>query len=190
MMKLRLALVLLLSVFAQAAGAHVGMHGGANGFAAGLAHPFMGIDHVLAVFTLGLWSAQTSRRALSAIPIAFLAAMALGATLAIHGVALPAIETGIAASVLVVGLLVAFAIRAPLGAGLAIATSFALFHGHAHGNELPAMVEPIAYVLGFLAATTMLLATGVVAGRLIGARPTRAVGACVAVAGAALLAAV
>jgi urease accessory protein len=115
--------------------------------------------------------------------------MAAGSALAIGGVALPQAETGIAASVLALGLLVAMAVRLPLAAGVALSGAFALFHGYAHGMALPAMASPLAYALGFLLATAALIAAGYGAGTIVAVRPVRFAGLCVAAAGAALLAA-
>ena len=111
----------------------------------------------------------------------------VGALIAIAGIPLPSVEPGVAASVLALGLLVAFAIRLPLAAGMTLAGVFALFHGHAHGTELPAMVSPWIYAAGFLVATAVLHASGIAAARVLDAKRLRIAGACVAVAGAAFL---
>jgi urease accessory protein len=159
-----------------------------GGLFAGVAHPFLGVDHVLAMVAVGLWAGQTGRRALWAVPLAFVTMMAGGSLLAISGVALPAVEAGVAASVLALGLLVALAVKLPLAAGMALTGAFALFHGHSHGAELPAMASSIGYALGFLVATSVLHMTGVAAARFLDARRLQIAGACVAVAGAALIA--
>jgi urease accessory protein len=110
-----------------------------------------------------------------------------GALIAIGGIPLPSVESGVAASVLALGLLVAFAIRLPLAAGMALTGAFAIFHGHAHATELPAMVSPWIYAGGFLAATGLLHVSGIAAARALDANRLRIAGACVALAGAAFL---
>lgn len=155
---------------------------------AGIAHPFLGLDHVLAMLAVGLWAAQIGGRALWAVPVSFVTMMGGGGLLAVAGIALPAVEAGIAASVLVLGLFVTFAVRLPLVAGAALTGAFALFHGHSHGAELPAMASPLAYAVGFLVATGLLHITGVVAGRALNMCRLQAAGACITIAGAALVA--
>ena len=172
---------------ASGADAHVfGEHAG--GFVAGAAHPFSGLDHVLAMVAVGLWAAQSGARAPWAIPLAFLAAMGAGSAVALAGFALPHVEAGIAASVLVLGLVVAAALRLPVSAGAAVAGMFAAFHGYAHGAEFPAMVAPVTYAAGFLIATAALIGAGYASGRRLGSRAVRFAGVCVAVTGAAMLA--
>lgn len=176
----------LLTLAAQTASAHpVEFHAG--GFAAGLAHPFLGVDHVLAMIAMGVWAAQCGRTVL--VP-AFLAAIGLGGALAMIGVALPSLEAGVAATVLAIGLLIALAIRLRLSAGVPLALLFALWHGNAHGLAMPAMTDALAYTLGFIAASSMLLVAGFHAGGWVAARPLRArtFGTCVVAAGAMLLA--
>jgi len=174
-------------LLASGADAHVfGEHAG--GFAAGAAHPFTGLDHLLAMIAIGMWSAQGDVRSAWAIAVSFVAAMAAGDALALGGFALPHVEAGIAASVLVLGLIVALAVRLPLLAGVALSGAFALFHGYVHGAELPAMGSPFAYAAGFLLATAALIATGHAVGRLLNVRRLRFAGLCVAAAGAAFLA--
>jgi urease accessory protein len=168
---------------------------GAMGFWAGLGHPFAGLDHLLAMVAVGLWASQLGGRALWAIPASFVAAMAAGASFALAGIGLPAIEFGIAGSVILFGLLVAGAARVPTMAGCAIVTVFALFHGQAHGLAMPATADPMLYGLGFALATAALHAAGVgigLAGGRIGAAlgpwSLRASGAAVAASGMAILA--
>jgi urease accessory protein len=174
-------------LLASGAEAHVfGEHAG--GFAAGAAHPFTGLDHLLAMIAIGMWSAQGDVRPAWAIAVSFVAAMAAGSVLALGGFALPHVEAGIAASVLVLGLIVALAVRLPLLAGVALSGAFALVHGYAHGAELPAMGSPFAYAAGFLLATAALIATGCAVGRMLNVRLLRFSGLCVAAAGAAFLA--
>ena len=171
---------------ASAAQAHtLGAHGA--GFAAGLAHPFTGLDHLLAMMAVGLWAAQLGGRARWAVPLAFLGAMAAGAGLALAGVALPLVEAGVASSVLALGLLIAFAARLPTAAGAILVGAFAVFHGHAHGNELPQAASEALYAMGFLLATGALHAVGLGSGALMhrGLKPVwlQAIGGGIAAAG-------
>ncbi|HEX7272878.1 MAG TPA: HupE/UreJ family protein [Casimicrobiaceae bacterium] len=174
------------ALVSQTADAHLlGAHGGVL---AGFTHPFLGLDHVLAMLAVGLWAAQMGGRALWAVPLTFIATLAGGAWLGNAGVTLPAVEAGIAASVLVFGLLVALAVRFPLAVGMLLTGAFALFHGHAHGTELPAMASPLAYAGGFVVATGLLHLTGVALASAFHARSLRVAGACVAAAGALIVA--
>jgi urease accessory protein len=174
-------------LLASGAEAHVfGEHAG--GFAAGVAHPFTGLDHLLAMIAVGMWAAQGGARSAWGVAPSFVAAMAAGSALALGGFALPHVEAGIASSVLVLGLFVALAVRLPLLAGVSLSGAFALFHGYAHGAELPAMVSPFTYAVGFLLATAALIAGGCAVGRMLNVRLLRFAGLCVAAAGAAFLA--
>ncbi|HUW29567.1 MAG TPA: HupE/UreJ family protein [Sulfuriferula sp.] len=156
-----LASVLIL--LSAPASAHLlGMHGA--GLDAGVIHPFTGIDHLLAMLAVGMWAAQQGGRAQWSIPLAFVAMMTLGGILALTGVHLPMVETGIATSVLVLGLLVTFCARLPLAAGATLVGIFALFHGHAHGAELPLAASPVEYALGFILATAALHGIGIALG--------------------------
>jgi urease accessory protein len=184
----RLALAALASMLAAPAMAH---ELAGTGLAAGLTHPLLGMDHLLAMLAVGLWAAQGGRAARFALPVAFPLAMALGAGLGLAGLALPAVEAGIAASVLVLGLLIALAVRAPLPAGAALVAGFAILHGHAHAAELPAAASPALYAAGFLAATALLHFTGLALGTSLRAErlawAVRCCGAGIAVAGVAML---
>ena len=173
-----------LCLYAGTASAHPGH--AAAGFAGGLAHPFLGLDHLLAMIAIGLWAAQQGGRALWAVPAASVSAMVLGGGLAWAGLALPHVETGIAASVLVLGLLIATRRQWSVPAGIAIAAVFALFHGYAHGLEMPQAASPALYALGFVLATACLHGVGV-AGSLIGRYAMQAAGAAIAVSGLAML---
>lgn len=166
------------------------------GFATGFAHPFGGLDHLLAMLAVGLWAIQQAmtgeRRALWLLPAAFVLPMAAGFVLGFSGVALPGVETGIALSVLVLGLVVAFAVKPPLPAAMAVTALFALFHGHAHGTEMPGMADAaLVYGTGMVLATALLHAIGLVAARLAQqlALPvlTRVAGGAVALAGVVIL---
>lgn len=188
------ALIGLAALAPGAALAHSGA-GQLGGFAAGLGHPLLGLDHLLAMLGVGLWAsrlaAEGQRRALWAVPLAFLAAMALGGGAALTGLGLPAVELGIAGSVLLLGLLIAapalFNSRMPTGAAMALVAAFALFHGHAHGLEMPAAAQPVAYAAGFLAATATLHAAGAGLGLLAGSaarvQAVRLAGGALALAG-------
>ena len=140
--------------------AHVGV-GSTNGFFPGIAHPFSGLDHLCAMMAVGLWAAQRGGRALWAIPLSFLSVMVIGAALGMAGVTIPFVEQGIVASVLLLGVLVAAAVRLPVAASAILVGLFALFHGHAHGTEMPVTASGFAYGAGFLVATTMLHAAGI-----------------------------
>jgi len=161
-----------------------------GGWSAGFAHPFLGWDHLLAMLAVGLWAAQQGGRALWALPVTFVSIMGGGALLALNGVALPQVEAGIAASVLALGLLVAFAARLPLVAGTALIAAFALFHGHSHGTELPAMATAWTFGIGFAAATTLLHVAGIGIGRTLQSSAVRVAGGCMALFGLSLLAGV
>jgi len=170
--------------------AHPGI-GPAAGFAAGLAHPLLGLDHLVAMLGVGLWAAQRGGRALWAVPLAFVAVMALGGFLGAIGVGLPFVAPAIAASVLVLGVLIAAAVRMPLVASTLLAGGFALFHGHAHGTEMPATAAAIAYGAGFVLTTALLhgagIGLGVLARKAGSERLLRVAGGATAVLGIALL---
>ncbi len=170
-----------------AAMAHVGDHT-AGGLAAGWVHPFMGLDHLLAMVAVGVLAVQLGGRYLWLLPAAFVATMAAGAIAGTYGIALPQVESMIALSVLVLGILVAVSARAKHWP-LALVVLFALFHGHAHGTEIPELSSPWFYFAGFLAATAVLHAIGVGAGALLKARPAilRTGGVAASLAGAWLL---
>lgn len=183
----RAGAVLLGLVLASGAQAHP-LHAGGSLFA-GFAHPLLGPDHLLAMIAVGAWSAQLGGRARYALPLTFVSIMAVGAALAVNGVALPSVEAGIAASLLALGLLVAFAARLPLAAGMALVAAFALFHGHAHGAELPAMASAATFAAGFAVATALLHGAGIAFAQLARAHAVRIAGAAVAITGVGLLAA-
>jgi len=166
------------------ASAHSGDH--ITGFSNGLVHPLMGLDHLLAMIAIGLWAAQQGGRATWAVPAAFVGAMALGGGLAWAGIALAHAETGIALSVLVLGLLVATRRQWAVPAGMAIAAAFALFHGYAHGLEMPQAASPVLYGLGF-ALTTVLLHGAGITGGLAGRHAMRFAGFGFAASGMVLL---
>jgi len=177
----------ILVLAAGPAAAHTGA-GEALAFSAGLLHPLRGLDHLLAMVGVGLWSAQLGGRAVWAVPTSFVAFMATGLILAWVGVSVPLVETGIAMSVLILGIAVAVAAHAPLVVAIALAGSFALLHGHAHVAE-SGDGSITHFGLGVLLATALLHASGVAlasAARPI-AHAVRWSGAAIAVAGLGLV---
>jgi urease accessory protein len=172
-----------------AAFAHPG-HG--QGLLAGASHPLSGLDHLLAMVAVGLWAAQQQGRGRWVLPCTFLGAMLLGGVLGFAGVALPGLESGIAASVLALGLAVALAVRLPLPLAMLAAAGFALCHGMAHGLELPTMASAWTYAAGFIGATALLHGAGFALARWMprAAAPlVRLAGLGAAIAGGCLLAA-
>lgn len=178
---------LLLALMALPAFAHVEVAAGGSGFIAGLLHPVLGPDHLLAMVAVGLWGAVLGRPLLVALPIVFPLLMLAGAALALAGVEIPRVEAGIAVSVVALGAAILFAWRAPTAVALALVGLFGLCHGHAHGTELPDSAAPAAYAAGFLLATGVLHLAGVALGLLwtqaTGRRVLRATGALVSAAG-------
>jgi urease accessory protein len=155
--------VIIVAATASGAAAHTFGAQGA-GFAQGFAHPLSGIDHLLAMVAVGLWAAQLGGRALWAVPAAFVGMMALGGIAGAVGALLPMVELGIAGSLVVLGVLVALSSRLPVAVSAALVGLLALFHGHAHGTELPETASALAYGLGFIAATAALHGLGVAVG--------------------------
>ncbi len=181
---------LLLLGLPTLAHAHVG-HGDPGGFSHGLMHPIGGLDHILAMIAIGLWAVQLGGRALWIFPVTFLSTLFLGGILGIEGFALPFIEPGILASVLVLGLLITFAARLPLAATIPLIAAFGIFHGFAHGAEMPVTISSLAYSAGFLLASTGLIVAGMaLAAALHGAARAsliRPIGAAIAALGAAFI---
>jgi urease accessory protein len=156
------AVLLAVLVLPAVADAHTfGAHDA--GFAHGFLHPVGGWDHLLAMVAVGLWAAQRGGAALWALPAAFVTAMIAGGLLGMAGIALPAVELGIAGSVIALGALVAAQSRLSLPLSMAVVALFALFHGHAHGAEMPEAAQPLLYGLGFALATALLHGAGVAA---------------------------
>jgi urease accessory protein len=176
--------------FSTAALAHVGDHSHMS-FTEGLLHPFSGLDHVLAMVAVGLWASQLGGRALWLLPLTFPVVMAVGAALGLNGVTLPWVEVGIAGSVMVLGAVVALALRPALAVSIPLIGAFALLHGYSHGIELPASASALSYGAGFIAATLVLhavgIATGLIAGRLPVRFAARTAGGAIAVLGVVLL---
>lgn len=187
-----LALSALALVDATPAAAHGGT-GLAGGIAAGFAHPFGGLDHMLAMVAVGLWGAFLGRPLVTALPMVFPAMMAVGGALGIAGMPLPPVEIGIAVSVLVLGGLIAGAVRLGVVAACLIVAVFAVFHGYAHGLELPSAADPLGYSLGFVVATGLLHLAGIALGLVDrwprGRLAMRAAGGLIAIAGCIFLAA-
>lgn len=185
------AAALFIATTAQAHPGHDGDHGLTWDFTGGALHPLGGLDHILAMVAVGIWAAQLGGRARWAVPAAFMAAMSAGAALGAGGMTFGGIEQAIAASVLALGLLVVTATRLPLVAGMAVAAAFAIFHGVAHGAEMPANAGGLGYGAGFIAATATLHLGGVLLGTLAERAPKwmrQAAGASIAIAGGWMLA--
>ena len=162
-MTLKRSLLVVPAMLAVApAFAHTGFH--VSGFSAGVLHPLGGLDHALAMMAVGLFAAMLGGRALWAVPGSFVAVMLIGGGLGFAGIDIPAAEIGIAASVLVLGFLVALGRTWPLGAAMALAGGFAVFHGYAHGAEIPSGAGPLSYSLGFAFASAVLHLAGLAAG--------------------------
>jgi urease accessory protein len=138
----------------------------ADGFTSGFLHPLLGWDHVIAMVAVGLWGAFLGQPAIWVLPVVFPLVMSFGGALGVSGVPLPGVEVGIALSAVVLGSMVAFAARPPLWFAALIVGIFAIFHGHAHGTELPHAASPLAYSLGFVIATGLLHLSGIGFGML------------------------
>ncbi|MFO1207040.1 MAG: HupE/UreJ family protein [Burkholderiales bacterium] len=161
--RLSLALIAPLAALSAPAFAHV-QTGQAAGFLTGFLHPLSGLDHVLAMVAVGLWGAQLGAPAIWLLPITFPIVMACGGFLGLLGVPLPGVEVGIAASAILLGAAVMTERRPPLFAAAALVGFFAIFHGHAHGTELPPGESGLLYSLGFVVATGCLHAIGIAIG--------------------------
>jgi urease accessory protein len=161
------------------------------GLLSGLRHPVSGLDHILAMIAVGLWGAQLGRPALWILPVTFPMVMAFGGMAGLMGLALPGIEIGIAVSAIILGVLVGWEARPPLGVAVVVVGVFAIFHGHAHGAELPAGADALLYSIGFVVATGCLHATGIGLGLIhrwpAGKLALRAAGVAVALAGVCFL---
>jgi urease accessory protein len=155
--------------------------------ASGLTHPIFRLDHVVAMVAVGLWGAFLGQPAIWLLPVVFPVVMAFGGLAGVLGAPLPGVETGIALSALALGAMVALALRPPLWAAAVLVGAFAIFHGHAHGTELPEAAEPLAYGVGFVLATGLLHLSGIALGLLArwpaGRRAVRLGGGAIACAG-------
>ena len=158
---------------------------------AGFSHPILGWDHVAAMVAVGLWGAFLGSPSIWILPVVFPLVMAFGAVAGIVGLPLPAVETGIALSAVVLGLMIAFAVKSPIWVAAAIVGAFAIFHGYAHGTELPATVNAFAYAVGFVIATGLLHMLGIGLGLLVkwpaGRVAVRGAGGIISLAGIAFL---
>jgi urease accessory protein len=159
----------------------------AGGLLAGLEHPLSGPDHLLAMIAVGLWGAFLGRPLIALLPVIFPTVMAFGGALGMIGVPMPPVEIGIAVSLLTLGAAIALGWRAPVWLASIVVAIFAIFHGYAHGAELPSMADPIAFSLGFVIATGSLhvagIAIGLIARRPGGAMAVRGMGMAIALAG-------
>ena len=162
--------------------AHVGA-GESSGFMHGLMHPISGLDHVCAMLAVGLWAAQMGGRSVCAVPLTFVSVMALGGALPMLGINLPFVEQGIVLSVLLLGVLIATSIRLPLWLSSGLVGLFALWHGHAHGAEMPVLASGMAYALGFVLVTALLHLIGIVFGLGMRERIMHLIGASIALCG-------
>lgn len=159
----KLSLVGILSgtlILPAVAEAHTGV-ATASGWFHGLLHPFSGLDHLCAMIAVGLWAAQMGGKAVWRVPLTFVTVMALGGMLGMAAFPLPFIEGAIVTSLLVLGVLIAAAVRLQLPLSIAIVGVFAVFHGYAHGAEMPRDVTGLGYALGFMLATAALHVTGI-----------------------------
>lgn len=177
-------------LLAPPAFAHTGP-GAAGGFASGFLHPVLGPDHVIAMIAVGLWGVFLGAPAIWVLPIVFPLVMALGGVFGMIAVPIPAVETGIALSAVVLGLCVALALKPPLPVAAIAVGAFAIFHGYAHGAEMPVASNALSYALGFVIATGLLHLCGILLGSLAwseaGRMAVRAAGGLIALAGGAFL---
>jgi urease accessory protein len=182
------AMALLLLPLSASAHSETGTIGG---FVSGFKHPLTGLDHIVAMVAVGLWGAFLGGQAMWMLPVIFPVVMAFGGALGVLGAPLPAVETGIALSGIALGLMVAFASRPPLWVAGIIVGFFAIFHGHAHGTELPASANAMTYSVGFVIATGLLHLSGIALGLLVkwpwGKFAVRAGGGVIACIGFAVL---
>jgi len=137
------------------------------GFTSGFIHPLTGLDHISAMMAVGLWGAFLGETAIWVLPIVFPVVMAIGGALGVIGVPIPGVETGIALSSLILGIMVACGLRPPLWIAAVIVGTFAIFHGHAHGAEMPKAANAITYAVGFVIATGLLHLSGISLGLLV-----------------------
>ncbi|MBP0616222.1 HupE/UreJ family protein [Jiella sp. KSK16Y-1] len=184
--RLPLIVAAAMVILPQVAGAHI-IRGAQGGFGSGFEHPLTGLDHFLAMFAVGLWGAQMGGRSVWTLPVTFPLIMVVGGIIGISGVHLPGIETGIALSILVLGLAIAFAWRPAEWVALCLIAFFAICHGYAHGAELPLATDPADYAIGFVLATGLIhilgIGFGLVIGRLWDGRISRICGAAIALGG-------
>ncbi|WP_431280790.1 HupE/UreJ family protein [Humitalea sp. 24SJ18S-53] len=188
-----LFLALAAAVLPGVAQAHTGT-GHLMGMLHGFQHPISGLDHILAMVLVGVFAAQIGGRAVWLVPVSFLAALALGGALGVAGVQMPFLEVGIAMSVVILGAIVALVVKAPLPAAMGLVGLFAIFHGYAHGAEMPLGADAAAYAAGFMVTTAVLHTLGIGIGLSIGrmnarhgALVARSAGSLASIAGIGLL---
>ena len=157
-------MALLFAAIPGVAYAHEGTNLGLGGFLSGIVHPVLGYDHLLAMLSVGIISAQIGGRAIWTVPATFVTVMALGGVLGLINIGLTATELGIAVSLVILGLVIAAERRIPILAVMIGVGFFAIFHGYAHGAEMPDTAEPFLYALGFLVGTALIHIAGVVIG--------------------------
>jgi len=183
-------LIFLLSLFPFMVFAH-SEQGITGGFVSGFTHPIFGWDHVAAMVAVGLWGAFLGMPALWLLPVVFPVVMAVGGALGVLGIDLPHVETVIAASAIVLGVCIATALRPPLWVAAIVVAAFAIFHGHAHGTELPDAANPFAYAGGFVLGTGLMHIAGIAIGYLVrwswGVKIVRGLGGVIAIAGIGFL---
>jgi urease accessory protein len=188
----RAVLGALFLIASGAAAAHTGADTLSGGFLSGFLHPVLGWDHVVAMVAVGLWGAFLGAPAIWLLPIVFPTVMAVGGALGVAGLALPGVEVGIAASAIVLGGMVALAARPPIWVAALMVGVFAVFHGHAHGTELPQAANAVAFSAGFVLATGLLHLTGIAFGLLVrwpaGRAVVRVIGGAIMAAGFGFLA--
>jgi urease accessory protein len=189
----RLAVTIAALLITSTAQAHTGI-GDTNGFVHGFTHPISGIDHVLAMIAVGLFAAHLGGRALWLVPLCFVSMMTVGGAFGMTGVDLPFVEIGIGLSVVVLGLAVACGLHIPTAAAMSLVGFFAIFHGHAHGAEMPESASGLAYGVGFVLATATLHGCGIGLGLSVGRmseaygnRILQVTGSAMALAGIAIL---
>lgn len=182
---------LLLLAGSSSVHAHADAASLTGGFATGFLHPVLGWDHVAAMVAVGLWGAFLGQRAVWTLPVVFPVVMAAGGVLGVLGLPLPFVEEGIAISTIVIGGMIATATRPPLWVAALVVGAFAVFHGYAHGAELPAATSPVLYTAGFMVATGLLHLGGIVVGLAVrwptGAKLVRGMGALISMAGVGFL---
>lgn len=181
-----LTLGVCLALLPQSAAAHI-IQGAQGGFGSGFAHPLTGPDHFLAMFAVGLWGAQMGGRSVWTLPVTFPLIMVVGGIIGMAGLPLPAIEIGIALSIMALGLAIALAWRPAEWIALILIAYFALCHGYAHGAELPLSADPADYAIGFVLATGMIHLFGIGVGlglnKPVGGRLARGLGALIGAGG-------
>lgn len=166
MKSLKILVPALMLALASSAAAHSAA-GAVGGFSSGFFHPLMGLDHIVAMVAVGLWGAFLGGRAMWALPVVFPVVMAFGGAMGVLGIPLPGVEIGIALSGIILGLMVALAARPKLWVAAVIVGFFAIFHGHAHGTELPSAANALTFAIGFVISTGLLHLSGIAFGLLV-----------------------